>query len=83
MVTSLNAYALRYNFDLVSQFTYSTRGCGTDPLPPQCNGSAALDQFEQVDRRNVYGLSGSQQRGFRLAGLDGQYIFADYGTDRI
>ncbi|MEP6824548.1 MAG: TonB-dependent receptor [Ramlibacter sp.] len=76
--TSVSAYALRYSFDLFSQFTYFTRGCDADPLPAQCNGAAALDQFEQVDRRNVFGLAASQQRGFKLGGMDGAFSF---GTD--
>jgi outer membrane receptor protein involved in Fe transport len=57
MKTAVNAYALRYTFDLFSNFTYFTRGCDTVPLPVECNGTVALDQFEQVDRRRVYGVS--------------------------
>lgn len=76
--TSVSAYALRYSFDLFSQFTYFTRGCDTDPLPPQCNGAAALDQFEQVDRRNVFGLAAAQNRGVQLGGLDANF---SYGVD--
>ncbi len=62
--TRLNVYALRYAFDLFSQFTYYTRGCsgkGSSPspatLPAACNGSTPLDQFSQTDRRNALGLS--------------------------
>lgn len=76
--TRVSAYAIRYSFDLFSQFTYFTRGCDADPLPAECNGTAALDQFEQVDRRKVYGLAASQQHSFKLGGID---AIASYGAD--
>jgi outer membrane receptor protein involved in Fe transport len=68
--TRMSGYAIRYSFDLFSDFTYFTRGCGATPVPPQCNGTVPLDQFEQVDRRNVFGLAASQLRSFRLAGME-------------
>jgi outer membrane receptor protein involved in Fe transport len=74
----VNAYAIDYRFDLFSQFTYATRGCDVNPLPAACNASSALDQFEQVDRRRVYGFTASQQRGVKLAGFDTAW---SYGID--
>ena len=75
--TRLHAYALRYAFDLFSQFTYYTRGCGGDgmdtapttqaaTLPAACNGSTPLDQFSQVDRRNAMGLNLSHRLPFSV-----------------
>jgi outer membrane receptor protein involved in Fe transport len=82
--TQLTGYALRYAFDLFSDFTYFTRGCDAAPLPAQCDGAAALDQFEQVDRRKVYGLGAKQQRGIQLAGFDGNLSYgADWRRDAI
>jgi len=46
--TQFNAYAIHYRLNLFSNFTYFL----DDPV----NG----DQFEQADRRNVFGLSGSK-----------------------
>jgi len=74
----VNVWALRYAFDLFSNFTYATRGCDADPLPAACDGSTALDQFEQVDRRTALGLSASHHAPFRLAGLDAVW---SVGTD--
>ncbi|WP_205959663.1 TonB-dependent receptor [Ramlibacter humi] len=76
--TTVDAYALRYSFDLFSDFTYYTRGCDTAPLPAACDSGPPLDQFEQVDRRHVFGLAASQSRPLRLGGLDAQLAF---GTD--
>jgi outer membrane receptor protein involved in Fe transport len=76
--TLFSAYAIRYAFDLFSQFTYFTRGCDADPLPAECNGPTALDQFEQVDRRKVFGASASQTRGFKVGSAD---VAWSYGTD--
>jgi hypothetical protein len=76
--THVSAYAIRYGFDLFSQFTYATRGCDAAPLPAQCDGSTALDQFEQVDRRKVWGLAASQARSFQLGGRD---TVVSYGID--
>jgi outer membrane receptor protein involved in Fe transport len=78
MRTQLNAYALRYRFDLFSDFSYYTRGCDTDPLPASCDSGPALDQFEQVDRRNVFGAGASQSRELSLVGFAGTL---SYGID--
>jgi len=67
--TQANAYALRYRFDLFSNFTYYTKGGDGGPAP---------DQFEQVDQRTAYGGGASQQREITLAGLPG---FVSYGAD--
>ena len=50
-------YAIKYSFNLFSNFTYFANGCDSEPLPARCNGGTALDQFEQVDRRRVMGLN--------------------------
>lgn len=76
--TQVSAYALRYTFDLFSNFSYFTRGCDADPLPAGCNGPTALDQFEQVDRRTVLGLAASHTRDLRIGGMPLQWTF---GTD--
>ena len=82
--TRANAYAIDYRFDLFSQFTYATRGCDADPLPAACDASTALDQFEQVDRRRVYGFTASQERGVKLAGFDTAWSYGiDYRHDSI
>lgn len=52
-----NVYAIKYHFNLYSNFTYFANGCSQNPLPSQCDGAAALDQFEQIDRRTVIGLN--------------------------
>jgi len=54
-----NAYALDYELDLFSNFTY---GLDTE------NG----DQFEQFDERKAYGLHAQIRRDFGLGGLPGQ-----------
>jgi outer membrane receptor protein involved in Fe transport len=61
VISRVNAWATRYTFDLFSNFTYFTRGCETAPLPSQCEGPLALDQFEQTDRRKSFGITASQQ----------------------
>nr|WP_255429348.1 TonB-dependent receptor [Ramlibacter albus] len=76
--THLSAYAIRYSFDLFSDFTYYTRGCDAAPLPPACDAGPALDQFEQVDRRTAYGFNASQQRGLRIGGIES---VVSYGVD--
>ena len=76
--TQVSAYALRYDFELFSQFTYFTRGCDTAPLPATCNGAAPLDQFSQVDHRNALGLNASHRVPMTVAGLDGIFTV---GTD--
>ncbi|CAN5449501.1 TonB-dependent receptor [soil metagenome] len=82
--TQVSAYALRYNFDLFSDFSYYTRGCDTPTLSPQCNGNTPLDQFEQLDRRTVMGLAASHSFAGKLAGKATQWTFgADLRRDRI
>lgn len=55
-----SAYAVDYALDLISNFTYAT-----DPV----NG----DQFEQSDRRRVYGGEVGLQRALGLFGRDGTF----------
>ncbi|MGE0496499.1 MAG: TonB-dependent receptor [Ramlibacter sp.] len=82
--TRVNLWALRYTFDLFSNFTYATRGCDADPLPPQCHSSTALDQFEQVDRRTALGLSASHSVPVRLGALESVWtVGTDLRRDRI
>ena len=82
--TQLSAYAIDYAFDLFSNFTYATRGCDVEPLPPACNGAQPLDQFEQVDRRRVYGFNASQLRTVRLHGIETAVSYgADFRRDDI
>ncbi len=70
--TQISAYAIDYKFDLFSDFTYF--------LENPVNG----DQFEQVDRRQVYGLQGSQSSANQIAGLDGLLSFgASWRGDRV
>lgn len=82
--TRVQAYAVRYAFDLFSNFTYFTRGCDAEPLPAACDPAGALgqqtalDQFEQVDRRTVSGLSLSHRWPTQWAGTE---IFWTMGTD--
>jgi hypothetical protein len=57
-----NVYALDYQLDLFSNFTY-----GIDPV----NG----DQFEQFDDRKAYGLHADLRRDTLFAGLPGQLRF--------
>ena len=82
--TRASAYAIRYRFDLFSDFTGYTRGCGAAPLPAACDGTVPLDQFEQVDRRGTWGLNISQARNFHVAGRDGAFTYGvDWRRDRI
>ncbi|MFT4195991.1 TonB-dependent receptor [Ottowia sp.] len=70
--TRLSAYAIDYRFDLFSDFTYF--------LAHPDRG----DQFEQSDRRRVYGLAGSHQKNTRWGDLDGVLSFgAQWRGDRI
>ncbi|MDM0078467.1 TonB-dependent receptor [Variovorax sp. J2P1-59] len=70
--TQVNAYAIGYRFDLFSDFTYFLN----DPV----NG----DQFEQTDRRNVFGAQASHTRPDKIGGLDGALSFgAQWRGDRI
>lgn len=57
--TQFSVYAINYRFDLFSDFTYF--------LNNPVNG----DQFEQVDRRNVFGAQASRAMANKVAGLDG------------
>jgi outer membrane cobalamin receptor len=72
------AYLIAYDFDLFSNFTYFTRGCESDPLLASCNGRKALDQFQQRDRRNVFGINVSQKTTAKWFGHDG---ILTIGTD--
>ncbi|MGJ7512174.1 TonB-dependent receptor [Variovorax sp. GT1P44] len=70
--TNINAYAMAYRFDLFSDFTYF--------LNNPVNG----DQFEQTDRRNVFGAQASHQMPDKLGALDGVLSFgAQWRGDRI
>ena len=70
--TQLGFYAIDYRFDLFSNFTYF--------LNNPVNG----DQFEQVDRRQVYGANASHSMANHVAGLDGLLRFgASWRGDRI
>ena len=82
--TQVNVWALRYQFDLFSNFTYATRGCSSVPLTLACDNSSALDQFEQVDRRNAMGLSASHSQPWKLGNMDSAWIVGtDLRRDRI
>jgi outer membrane receptor protein involved in Fe transport len=82
--TQVNAWALRYQFDLFSNFTYATRGCDGAPLPTACDSLSALDQFEQVDRRTAYGLSASHSQPWKLGNFDAIWTLGtDLRRDRI
>jgi len=70
--TVISAYAIDYRFNLFSDFTYF--------LNNPVNG----DQFEQADRRQVYGAQGSHAVGNKIGGLDGVFSFgAQWRGDRI
>jgi outer membrane receptor protein involved in Fe transport len=70
--TQLGFYAMDYRFDLFSDFTYF--------LNNPVNG----DQFEQVDRRQVYGANASHRMANHVGGLDGLLTFgAQWRGDRI
>lgn len=56
-LTSLSAYLIQYDFDLISNFTYFL----DDPE----NG----DQFEQTDTRRIYGVALSQRWNAHLGGV--------------
>ena len=61
----VSAYAIRSTLDLYSNFTYFLdHPVDLDPAVP--NG----DQFEQSERRQVYGLAASRHWDFALAGRD-------------
>ncbi len=70
--TQVSVYAINYRFDLFSDFTYF--------LNNPVNG----DQFEQVDRRNVFGAQASHAVANRIAGLEGLLTFGgQWRGDRI
>ncbi|MFT3813566.1 MAG: TonB-dependent receptor [Acidovorax sp.] len=70
--TEFSAYAISYRFDLFSDFTYA--------LDHPDRG----DQFEQTDRRRVYGAQASRKLPTRFAGLDGLLTLgAQWRGDRI
>lgn len=70
--TEFSAFAIDYRFDLFSDFTYF--------LNNPVNG----DQFEQTDRRRIFGAQGSHSMGNKIAGLDGLLSFgAQWRGDRI
>jgi len=70
--TRISAYAIDYRFALFSDFTYFLN----DPVQG--------DQFEQTDRRRVYGAQVSQRMSNRIAGLDGLLsLGAQWRGDRI
>jgi hypothetical protein len=57
--TTLSAYAIDYRFDLFSDFTYF--------LNNPVNG----DQFEQTDRRRIFGAQAARTMPTKFGGLDG------------
>ncbi|WP_256856717.1 TonB-dependent receptor [Variovorax sp. KK3] len=70
--TTLSAYVIDYRFDLFSDFTYF--------LNNPVNG----DQFEQTDRRRIFGAQAARTLPTRFGGLDGVFSFgAQWRGDRI
>jgi outer membrane receptor protein involved in Fe transport len=70
--TQISAYAIDYRFDLFSDFTYFL------------NNPVKGDQFEQTDRRRVFGAQASRSMVNKVAGLDGLLSFgAQWRGDRI
>ena len=70
--TQVSAYAIDYRFALFSDFTYFL------------NNPAQGDQFEQTDRRRVFGLQATHSMPQPIAGLDGQLSWgAQWRGDRI
>ncbi len=70
--TQIGAYAIDYRFDLFSDFTYFL------------GNPAGGDQFEQTDRRRIYGVHGAHTAGNTVAGFDGALSFgAQWRGDRI
>ncbi|MFT3721230.1 TonB-dependent receptor [Pseudorhodoferax sp.] len=70
--TRLSAYAIDYRFDLFSDFTYFL----ADPVQG--------DQFEQVDRRRVFGVQAAHSRPLRIGGREGVLsVGAQWRGDRI
>ncbi len=82
--TQVNLWALSYQFDLFSNFTYATRGCDSAPLPAACDSSTGLDQFEQVDRRKAFGLSATRSQPWKLGTMDAAWtVGSELRRDRI
>ena len=70
--TQAGAYAIDYRFDLFSDFTYFL------------NNPDLGDQFEQTDRRRVFGAQASHSMPNQVGGLDGILSFgAQWRGDRI
>ncbi|MGI4779177.1 MAG: TonB-dependent receptor [Janthinobacterium lividum] len=70
--TTLSAYAVDYTFDLFSDFTYFLK----NPVRG--------DQFEQTDRRRVFGAQAARTLPTKFGGLDGVLSFgAQWRGDRI
>ncbi|MDP9990033.1 hypothetical protein J2W28_000587 [Variovorax boronicumulans] len=70
--TTISAYAIAYRFDLFSDFTYF--------LDNPVNG----DQFEQTDRRRIFGAQAARSMPTKFGGLDGVLSFgASWRGDRI
>jgi hypothetical protein len=70
--TSVSAYAIDYRFDLFSDFTYFL------------NNPARGDQFEQVDRRRVFGTQAARTMPTKFLSLDGVLsLGASWRGDRI
>jgi hypothetical protein len=70
--TQISAYAIDYRFDLFSDFTYFL------------NNPIDGDQFEQTDRRRVFGAQASHTLSNQIAGLDGLLsVGAQWRGDRI
>ena len=70
--TQISAYAIDYRFDLFSDFTYFL------------NNPVGGDQFEQTDRRRIFGAQASRSMANKIGGLDGLLSFgAQWRGDRI
>ncbi|RZI68695.1 MAG: TonB-dependent receptor [Pseudomonas sp.] len=70
--TTISAYAIDYRFDLFSDFTYF--------LNHPVNG----DQFEQTDRRRVFGVQAARTMPTKFGRLDGVLsLGAQWRGDRI
>jgi len=70
--TQVSAYAMAYRFDLFSDVTYFL------------NNPVTGDQFEQSDRRNVFGMQASHTMPNKFGSLDGVLSFgAQWRGDRI
>jgi outer membrane receptor protein involved in Fe transport len=70
--TQISAYAIDYRFDLFSDFTYFL------------NNPQQGDQFEQTDRRRIFGGQASRTLPTKFGGLDGLLSMgAQWRSDRI